>query len=248
MSCSLSELPAPAIRNVIEQARSRCIPGTNKHALVCRTWRDASSTLTDDEKFHLYIDLDRLGDADLAACLGWLQRHGSSVAGLSMDGLEGHRWCVMKPKLFSPVIFNSSLTRLELMWTNLTLLKGTLQQLPALQHLGAYLPYVTALDPAELLGDGSDACNILADVPDLSKLCPRLVSLHLIVTPPPPQVSFVDEDDDCYMHPHTLRLLPGSLQQLRLEGERLVVDGSYCTHLTALGHLTLNIRCLVNTR
>jgi hypothetical protein len=239
-------LPAPAIRNVIGQARSRCIPGTNKHALVCRSWRDASSTLVDDEQLQLYVDLDKIGDS-LAACLGWLQRHGSSVAGLSMDGLRPHRWSFMEAQVFRPVVFGSSLTRLELMDTDLQLLEGTLQQLPALQHLGAYLPGVTFSNPTDLIGDGINA-DLLADIPDLGQLCPQLVSLHLDLAPPPPGVSFAEPDDDCFMHHNLLRLMPGSLQQLHLAGEYLVVEGHHFLHMTALSHLTLDSRCLVDSR
>jgi hypothetical protein len=176
--------------------------------------------------------------------MGWLQLHGYSVVGLSVSKFNGHTWDVSEPRLFSPVMFSSNLTHLDLPHTDLQLFKGVLQQLPGLQHLSAYLDDVTASDPAELLGDGSSA-DCLADAPDLCRLCPQLISLRLDICPQPDwDVGYVDS----YSHPGLLQLLPGGLQKLHLEGERLVADGSHFIHLTAMEHLILDTRCLINAR
>lgn len=243
MSCLLSELPGPAIRNLISRARSRCIPGTNKLALVCRSWHQASYRCSDDERLHLYFDGCEISDIDLEACLGWLQLHGHSVVGLTASRLNEHdrEWDVSE-RLFNLVIFSSNLTHLDLPHTDLQLFKGALQQLPGLQHLSTYLDGMTASDPAEQLGDGSSA-DCLADAPDLCRLCPQLISLHLNLLPPD-----YDSFAETYCHPGLLRLLPPSLQKLHLEGERLVADGSQFIHLTAMEHLILDTRCLVNAR
>lgn len=232
------ELPNAAIRNVIKRGRPRCIPGTNKYARVCRSWREASSSMVDDEQLQLYLDLDKIEQRELDACVAWLQQHGSCATGLTVEGLGLlSRWLSIEQALFSPSVFSSNITRLDLKDANLLALAPHLQQLPTLQHLGTHASCVTAADPWQLC-HGDD----VAEVPNLGLLCPQLVSLHLVAQPHDSS----DSSDEHHVHPQLVRLLPRSLQRLHLEGYKFRWDGSHFTHLSALGHMTLDVLMLVN--
>lgn len=196
--------------------------------------------MVDDEQLQLYLDLDKLEQRELDACVAWLRQHGSCVTGLTVEGLSiRSRWLSIEQALFSPSVFSSNITRLDLKDTNLLALSPHLQQLPTLQHLGAHVSCVITADPWQLC-DGDD----VVEVPDLGLLCPQLVSLHLVAQPHDSSVE--DSYLDHHVHPQLVLLLPGSLERLHVEGDRFIWDGSHFTHLSAVGHMTLDIAMLVN--
>jgi hypothetical protein len=228
-----SDLIHVATRIIISRALPRCIPGTNKFALVCRSWCEASNSRAFDEQLQLFLDPDNITERDLRSCLAWLQQHGSCVGGLTADCLYEH-WPSIEQALFRPTVFSSNLTHLDLGDTNLLSLLPHLQQLPPLRHLGMYISCVTTSDPWQLC-DG----NSVAEVPDLGLLCPQLVSLHLVAVPHArgPQGYY----EDHHAHPQLLLLLPDSLQRLHVEAEHFTWQGPHFTHLSALVHLTLDV-------
>jgi hypothetical protein len=235
MPCSLSDVPEPAISRIIKYARSRLIPGTNQHALVCRSWRSASTSCTHDEQLKLHMDAGNLSSVELAACCAWLQRHGSCVVGLTVEGLRSN-WSKMQQLLLkpttNPTFVSSQLTHLELQDTNLLSLVPYLQQLPALEHLGTSVCCRTWSEPWMLL-DNADHTH---DIPNLGQLCPRLVSLSLYVKPLEREMWLLSEQVD----PLMLQLPPVGVTKLLFDAGWFSISGAYFTHLTALVDLTLD--------
>jgi hypothetical protein len=240
------QLPRPVLRSIVRKARSRCIPGTNSLALVCRAWHDASSFEEDQEQLQLLLDLDNLSAADLATSWAWLHLHGSCVTGLSISSEAQPCWPAME-QLLSPAIMGNQLTRLELLGKDtLVPLAPHLPRLPCLQYLRAS---ITAAAP-EQHGNVSSVWALRASLreqpPDLGYLCPQLVNLHLTVnverlTRPAPPAAPTAKDE-------LSQLFPASLKELNLEGSMSGVDCGVLTHLTSLARLTISAQTITRIR
>jgi hypothetical protein len=223
----MQDLPHPAVRSIIQRARARCIPGSNRFALVCRAWRDAGAE-DDEDQLQLLLDLDNLKQADLESSMGWLQRHGTCVTGLSMDGIYVSCWPVMEQLLVAPCMH---LTSLALVGQDTLLpLAPHLQQLPSLRHLRASICHGRDWQGQMYWGHQKK----VADPPDLGQLCPGLHSLHLTL-----DRSGCSEASDM-VHTRLSCLLPAKVQQLHLTLNRFSVDAALFTCLTAVRHLTLD--------
>jgi hypothetical protein len=232
------DLPESAISSIIQRARSRRIPGTNKFALVCQSWSSASSYAGDDEQLHLLLDLVELREQDLESSLAWLRQYGSCVTGMYISNImePSGCWPVLDQMLVTLQTFSSTLTHLELEGLDtLRSLAPLLRQLASLRHLSTSITYVDARDSAEASDHSFNMSEAAA--PDLRQLCPHLVSLHLTMDP------FWELQGVLYTTDTQLcSLLPVGLQQLHLTADYLVVDCRHLTELTALSALTLEVR------
>jgi hypothetical protein len=223
----------------MRKARTRRVPGTNRFAAVCKSWRDAGSHLDEEDQLQLLVDLRQMVGAEQAATLAWMQQHGTCVAGLCTAGELEQCWPVMQQLLARPGPY---LSRLELEGQDsLLLLAPHLQQLPSLQHLSASITY-NHKEPAEQPKWGHE--KPVATPPDLRQLCPQLVGLKLALYGRTPELTTPT------LQPGLSCLLPVGLRRLHLAAYRMVVDCALLTHLTALGDLTLeressHLECLV---
>jgi hypothetical protein len=75
------ELPTSAVRLITRYARTRHIPGTNRLARVCRSWRDAALNSNDQERLQLLLALEGLTDLDDDAFTSSGTQCGSRVMG-----------------------------------------------------------------------------------------------------------------------------------------------------------------------
>jgi hypothetical protein len=229
----LHDLPGPAISSSIQRARARRIPGTNKFARVCQSWRDAS-VYGDNEQLQLLLDLDNLQGDDLESALAWLRQHGGCVTDLYVSGIATPCWSVMEQLLATPHTWSSTLTRLELEGSNaLVPLAPHLHQLPSLQHLTASI--------IQDVTDNGGQVQLDPDLPNLGQLCPQLSGLCLELSYTGAHTISELEDDGLFT------VLPVDLQRLHLTARGMVVDASPLTQLTALGHLTLEAWGLDNS-
>jgi hypothetical protein len=228
----LHDLPGPAITSIIQRARARRIPGTNKFAQVCQSWRDASTYAGDNEQLQLLLDLDNLQGDDLESALAWLRQHGSCVTGLYVSGIATPCWSVMVQLLATPHTWSSTLTMLELDGRDtLVPLAPHLHQLPSLRHLTASMSCGAAEPHGQMMwGSEMDQAN----PPDLRQQCPQLVSLDLELKRYTRTLDVAGHLDACLFS-----LLPVGLQQLHLRAASMRVDAAHLTQLTALGLLTL---------
>jgi hypothetical protein len=249
MERHVRDLPGPVVRSIVSRARGRLIPGTNRFAAVCRSWRDETSSGNDEEGLQPLLCVHQVQPGDLEACLAWLQQHGGCVTSLSVtgpdrsywpdEGLHGLCWPFFSRLLVAPTAFGPHLTRLELQGKDTLLpLAPHLQQLPALQHLGASTTMKYMFKKKGFFCRNADRGKRAARLPDLEQLCPQLVSLHLTV-----HNQLCDNGSRYYAVDARLSdLLPVGLQRLHLAGDWACIREMDCarlTHLTALDHLTL---------
>jgi hypothetical protein len=145
----------------------------------------------------------------------------------------------MDQLLVAPNTFAPYLTRLELQGRDTLLdLAPYLQQLPALQHLGACITLKVGKRKGRFARASGRRVSAL---PDMDQLCPRLVSLHLTLN------TLGVLGPTIVLVPSGLsRLLPLGLEQLHLAATGLMVDATHLTHLAALRHLTLAMTKVVH--
>jgi hypothetical protein len=234
----MADLPGPAVRRIIQLARRRRIPGTNRFAAVCRAWNEASTGAVgedqEEEQLQLSLHLDLLREAQLTSAFSWLQRHGGCVTGLRIQGMDTPRWPFMQQVLEAPTVH---LTHLDVMGADTLLcLAPHLQQLPSLQHLGASIHH-------EKNGKTHTACwgaqERVENPPDMRLLCPQLTSLHLHVDTLRKCTFYIMGNEPPYAGLSTL--LPLGLLQLRLTGKDMALDCNLVPHLTALDQLSLKV-------
>jgi hypothetical protein len=136
----------------------------------------------------------------------------------------------MEQLLVTPCSFGSHLTRLELDGEDtLRPLAPHLQKLPLLQHLRTSITYKVQQEEG---AEGGTPVEQDAAPPDLSDICPHLVSLDLRVTTEDPL-----QPPTFLPHAWLACLLPEGLQQLKLYARH--VDCAHLTHLTAVRQLSL---------
>jgi hypothetical protein len=238
----LSSLPAAAVKHILQLARTRCIPGTNKYARVCRQWQEASSSSFDNtESLQLYVNPGHMSAEELDSAIDWMAMHGLAVTTLVMDA--SFRETQQLQSLWPAVPAMPCLTKLEVrLRDSLSLLAPALGQLPQLRHLAAHVTLVEGED-MPMLDDWEvslglfwhktpDGPGMLWDVPDLQHVCPQLTHLHLLC-----------ENNGALVVGEPLpRLLPAGLQQLKLGRDSLEpmwLQSSSLVHLSALQQLTL---------
>jgi hypothetical protein len=235
MMLDIHDLPGPAVRSITRRVRPRIIPGTNRFALVCRTWRDASNVDEEDVQLQLELDLDDLSEPDLATSLSWLQLHGSSVSGLAVHTVYKPCWSIMEQTLVASALCSSQLTRLELMASDTLLpLAPHLPHLPHLQHLSASI-WAKIMQQEGVASFCTDGGKCVEEPPDLGQLCPQLVSLELTMEGWDKASLLSMPTADARL----CRLLPTTLQQLRLATHNLRLDCSALKQLTALTKLVI---------
>jgi hypothetical protein len=232
MDSSIHDLPPGAVQYIVEAARGRLIPGTNRYASVCKGWHTASPAEADDEQLHLYLDQAATEDNQAERATQWLAQHGKGVAGLELPTTT---WGFVKITLgYSGIA--SSLQRLDIRGPNtLVGLLAAQVQLPHLQHLTACISQYDSwqVEPGVvLLEEEQEAAG---GVHPLQQACPALKDLCLDMTgdwnaSPQPGLSGMDS-----ILP---RLLPPTLQQLRMDCTPYDVDNAIITPHLALGHLT----------
>jgi hypothetical protein len=225
----LDDLPAAAVRLITRYARTRYIPGTNRYARVCRSWRDASIDSEDQEQLELVLALEGLPLDTFTNSARWLAQHGSCVTSLQVTYDSATAPLFQQLPLSTAPL--ASLARLEVDGPDsLVALAPALPHLVALTHLRASIGFIgSALDPPDMYS---------ADRP-LQQLCPGLKSLRLAVDCRVPGVVQVAETP-------LAGLLPAGLEQLHMHRGRLTctvgkiaVNSAALTSLTALRCLTL---------
>jgi hypothetical protein len=226
---SMQDLPYAVFRAILAQARGRPIPGSNRFAAVCRTWRDDSPP--EDNELQLYLDQAAVKGDQLQRSTQWLAQHGEGVAALELPTTT---WSFVRATLGFPGL-SSSLQRLDIRGTNtLVGLLAAQVQLPRLQHLTACLSSYQAwqVDPGVLLlEEGQQATGTLHP---LQQACPALVQLRLDIDG---SGGFAAQVPVSNMDGLLQRLLPPTLQQLRLDFTPDDDNALITPHL-ALGHLT----------
>jgi hypothetical protein len=263
---SIADLPSAALNNLIKAARgSRCIAGTNKYALVCKSWKDASSN-EPAEQLQLYMDLAALTPEQCKAAAHWMAAYSEHIDVLHLlsCGRSDAKTVLTIPD------FGSNLQHLELDGPNS--LAGLLEakvQLPALKHLSARLsPYFSIetqpnqqpsnveeedhQQPSSAVEQDQQQPSSQGRDPQqssegpagrtqhtLQETCPALVKLEVSFRETSDaRAGFVDETLDGFLP----RLLPPTLQQLRLrwlDGHGFLGCSKAFLHLTGLQHLEL---------
>jgi hypothetical protein len=232
MDSSILDLPPGAARDIIGRARGRLIPGTNRYALVCKAWLEASPTETDDEQLQLYLDQAAVNDDQLHRAAWWLSQHGKGVAGLELPTTT---WGFVKTTLSYPGI-SSSLQRLHVRGTNtLVGLLAAQVQLPRLQHLTACLSvkHTWQVEPGVVLLEEGDVEAGALHL--LQQACPGLKDLCLYLYG---EWNGMQQPGRSNMDAILPRLLPPTLQQLAMDYDWVFGDDAHITPHLALGHLT----------
>jgi hypothetical protein len=259
-------LPCALVERITRLARGRTIAGTNRYAQVSRQWRDAGHISDETEPQRLYLD-SREYDRDIKHISAWLSTHGKHVDVLIIDAdMEESTWSFTQHHtqlnwfVGGPAAALQRLTRLDVMQRDsLALLAPVLGQLPQLQHLAANI----RVAPSHSSSTGGPSTvqlysstfvdphgEVLAELPDLPQLCPKLVHLHLNlqlwVNKGWEQPSIQGVAVDQRLH----QVLPAYLQQLDLVNTKatewralncsMVVSLSSLSHLSALQRLVLS--------
>jgi hypothetical protein len=138
---SVGDLPPAAVRLITRAARTRIIPGTNRFARVCRSWRDAGLSSDGQEQLQLLLALEGLPADTVAFTSEWMEQHGECVTSLDITyDLKAAGLFQQLPLSTAPL---AHLARLELLGPNsLVALVPALPQLMALTHLRAGIALV----------------------------------------------------------------------------------------------------------
>jgi hypothetical protein len=199
--------------------------------LVCKSWHEASPIEADTDQLQLYLDQGAISRDQFERASQWMRQHGSNVAALELPTTTR---AFVQTTLGYPGL-SSSLQRLDIRGTNtLVGLLAAQVKLPHLQHLTACLSQDQAwrVDPAlVLLEEGQAAAGALHP---LQQACPGLKELFLQVNR---GWGHMQQPTFSNMDALLPRLLPPTLQQLRLESTAGVDDVLITPHL-ALGDLT----------
>jgi hypothetical protein len=238
---SLEDLPPAAVRLITRAARSRIIPGTNRFARVCRSWRDADLDSDDQEQLQLLLALEGLPADTVASTSEWMEQHGECVTSLDITYTPATAALYQHLPLSTAPL--ASLARLEVDGPDsLVALAPALPQLVALTHLRAGVD-LFGLDcgPYEVAqGVFSVGRMLLAAVPSLQQLCPGLKSLRLDI---------VNRQRQLVEAP-VAQLLPDRLEQLCIDKgvshDWVVIDCASLTRFTSLRCLALTTMCVVD--
>jgi hypothetical protein len=227
---TLDDLPAPAVRLITRYARTRRIPGTNRFARICRSWRDAALDSDSQEQLQLLLALEGLPADTLATTSSWLAQHGGCVTSLHVTYDPETAPLFQQLPLSSAPLVN--LARLEVDGPDsLVALAPALPQLVALTHLRASIGLIATDSSTQ---DGPDCVfsvrgQPLEAPPCLQQLCPGLKSLHLGI-----------RSGTCFDHAPVAQLLPDGLEQLRIDAAcGVIVHSAALTPFTSLRRLTL---------
>jgi hypothetical protein len=230
---TLDDLPASAVRLITRFARKRRIPGTNRYARVCRSWRDAAADSNDEEQLQLLLALEDLPADAVTSTSRWLAQHGACVTSLNMT-FEVPTALLAQQLLLSAAPY-IGLARLEVDGPDsLVALAPALPQLVALTHLKASIGLVRMDDRSRGM---FSACGVpLESPPCLQQLCPGLKSLRL-------DISCRDElSGDPLVEAPCAQLLPDHLEQLHIHSARyasIMVPYAALAPLTSLRILAL---------
>jgi hypothetical protein len=227
---TIDDLPAPAVRLITRYARTRRIPGTNRFAQLCRSWRDAALDSDALEQLQLLLALEGLPADTVTTTSSWLAQHGGCVASLHITYNSGTVALFQQLPLSSAPLVN--LARLEVDGPDsLVALAPALPQLVALTHLRASvaLMRVEGSAPGDKQGMFSIRGVPLEDPPSLQQLCPGLKSLHLAT-----------RCGKLWVEAPVAQLLPHLLEQLNVNGSSgAVVHSAALTPFTSLRSFTL---------
>jgi hypothetical protein len=233
---TFDDLPRCAVNLIKRCARTRRIPGTNRFAQVCRSWRDADGD--DQEQLQLLLALEGLPPDTVMFTSQWLAQHGACVTSLHIT------YDPSTAPLFQQLPLSTAplagLARLEVDGPDsLLALAPALPQLVALTHLKASISLVCAEDSdrgATALFSVNGAA--LQSVPSLEQLCPGLRSVHMTLELP--VRAWLPQMVDTRLS----QLFPSSLDQLHLTGKSslasMIMPCASLARLTSLRRLTLD--------
>jgi hypothetical protein len=205
---TFADLPAAAVRLITRAARTRHIPGTNRSAQVCRSWRYAAIDSEDQEQLQLLLALEGLPADTVHSTIEWMKQHGSCVTSLYiMYEPDSAPIFQQLPLSTAPLV---GLARLEVDGPDtLVALAPVLPQLVALTHLRAWIALMPSDRATEYVFSAEGVP--LQEVPSLQQLCPGLRSLHLVY------YIWRDTIFTSKMSTRLSQLLPAPLEELHLE-------------------------------
>jgi hypothetical protein len=237
---TIDDLPASAVRLITRFARTRRIPGTNRFARVCRSWRGAAIDSADAEQVQLLLALEGLSPDTVTTTRQWLAQHGACVTSLDITyDPETSPLFEQLPLATAPLV---GLARLEVDGPDsLVALAPALPQLVALTHLRASIGVVCMDDGPQTEAQGVFAAEgaPLEDPPCLQQLCPGLKSLHL-------DISCEYTEGLRWVEAPMEELLPDHLEQLHMHGtpQFVMVPCAALAPFTLLRRLTLKSMCV----
>jgi hypothetical protein len=222
----LGDVPGSVVSLITRYARTRQIPGTNKFARVCRSWRDAGIEVEDHEQLQLLLPLDSLPPGPVTSTIKWIAQHGACVTTLHVIYDPITHYVFRRLRLPLSTAPMTSLARLDVYGPeSLVVVAPALPQLVALTHLRAS---ITMTDSR--LGPKDEEHSPLKP---MQQLCPGLKSLDLTI-------NATDSPGINGAQVPVAHLLPAGLQQLQIKALRMGLDSAaLTTSLTALRSLSL---------
>jgi hypothetical protein len=209
---TLDDLPGVALRLITRSSQTRHIPGTNRFALISRSWREAALGSEDQEQLQLLLPLEGLPEGRVASTSRWLSQHGSCVTYLKITYDPGTAPLLQRLHLSTAPLVR--LARLEVDGPDsLVSLAPALPQLVSLTHLKAGIGLSCGGSRQHVAPGVFSARRVpLKAPPSMQQLCPGLKSLSLDIC------AEVYHRDWQRLDAPVAQLLPAGLQQLQLCG------------------------------